>query len=185
MIVSWFRQRKSIKSAAAGLYQAVVAQSRDPRFYTELGVSDTLDGRFDLVSMHVFLIIARLRQEKGGCKLGQALFDCMFRSMDDTLREIGVGDLSVPKHMHKMMKAFNGRAHTYFAAINDNNFESLEQAVIRNIYRTEGDGVPAAAHQMADYVSLASDSLRMQDFQALSAGHVSFPSIPYYEEARA
>lgn len=186
MMFSWLKRRKSLKAAAAGLYQAAVAQSRDPRFYTDLGVSDTMDGRFDLVSMHVFLIISRLQQLGGeGKALSQYLFDHMFKSMDNTLREIGVGDLSVPKHMQRMMKAFNGRVHSYHAAIASNNLQELELAVVRNIYRIEGGEIPSAARMMAEYISLSAGELLSQDLHALSAGKVFFPQIPSLEKAYA
>jgi cytochrome b pre-mRNA-processing protein 3 len=183
MIISWLKRRKYIKTAAASLYQCAVAQSRDPRFYTDLGVSDTLDGRFDLVSMHVFLIMRRLQNAgKQGKKLSQALFDHMFKNMDFTLREIGVGDLSVPRHMHKMMKAFNGRVHSYHAAINDNDLESLELAVVRNIYRAEGGERPTAARLMAEYISMAASDLLQQDINTFMNGQVFFPAIPSMEQ---
>ena len=84
-----------------------MAQSRDPAFYEALGVADSVDGRFDLISLHTILVIERLEQfGKPGRKLAQTLFDTMFVTMDFTLREMGVGDLGVPKHMQKMMKAF-------------------------------------------------------------------------------
>lgn len=186
MMLSWLKRRKSLKTAAAGLYQAAVQQSRDPRFYTDLGVSDTMDGRFDLVSMHVFLIMARLRQMgQDGNDLSQALFDHMFKSMDQTLREIGVGDLAVPKHMQRMMKAFNGRVHTYHQAIVSSNKQELELAVVRNIYRIEGGQMPTAARMMAEYISMSAGHLLQQDLHALTAGQVFFPSIPSLEKAYA
>lgn len=186
MTFSWLKRRKSIKSAAAGLYQSAVTQSRDPRFYTDLGVSDTMDGRFDLVSMHVFLIMARLRTlGRDGNSLSQALFDHMFKSMDETLREIGVGDLAVPKHMQRMMKAFNGRVHSYHAAIANNNLQELELAVVRNIYRIEGGDMPTAARMLAEYISLSAGHLLQQDLHALMAGQVFFPDIPTLEKAYA
>lgn len=185
MISSWLRRRKSIKTAAAGLYQAAVAQSRDPRFYTDLGVADTLDGRFDMVSLHVFLIMQRLsRMGAKGKALSQALFDHMFTNMDLTLRESGIGDMGIPKHMKRMMRAFNGRVHSYHAAINDNNMEQLELVVTRNIYRVEGNDIPDAAGLMVEYISQQVGSLMQQDYDTMAAGRVSFRTIPV-EKKRA
>ncbi len=186
MIATWLKRRKSIKTAAAGLYQAAVAQSRDPRFYTDLGVSDTMDGRFDLVALHVFIIMQRLSHlGRDGRALSQALFDHMFTNMDLTLREVGVGDMSVPKHMKRMMRAFNGRAHSYHAAINDNDQQSLELAVVRNIYRTPGGANPTAARMMAEYISQEVGWMMQQDYQSLAAGRVSFRTIPTLKAANA
>lgn len=177
MIISWLKYRKSMKAAAAGLYQSAVVQSRDPLFYENLGVADTMDGRFDLITMHVFLILERLRQAgPKGKVLSQYLFDHMFRHMELTLREMGIGDMGVPKHMKKMMKAFNGRVHSYHAALNGSDKQSLKLAVARNIYRAEGDELPSAAGQLAEYISSAAGDLLQQDVQTLEAGRVSFPS---------
>lgn len=186
MIAAWLKHRKSIKSAAAGLYQSAVAQSRCPRFYSELGVADTMDGRFDLICMHVFLILNRLEQDgKEGKYLSQALFDHMFTNMEYTLREIGVGDLSVPKHMKRMMKAFNGRVYSYHSALKNDDLEELEMAVVRNIYRMEGETAPSAARMMADYISRAAEHLLTQDCETLAAGRVCFPVISLPEKAYA
>lgn len=186
MMFSWLKRRKSLKIAAARLYQAAVTQSRDPRFYTDLGVSDTMDGRFDLVSMHVFLLMARLRQlGNEGNAISQALFDHMFKNMDFTLREIGVGDLAVPKHMHRMMKAFNGRVHSYHEALIKNDIRELELAVVRNIYRIEGGEAPTAARMMAEYISHAAGQLLQQDLHTFRTGQAFFPAIPSLEKAYA
>lgn len=186
MITAWLRRRKSIKLAAAGLYQAALAQSRDPRFYTELGVSDTIDGRFDLLSLHVFLIMQRLRyMGNNGRVLSQALFDYMFTNMDLTLRQIGIGDMGVPKHIKRMMRAFNGRVHSYHAAINDNNMETLALAVTRNVYRLEETEKSSAAQRMAEYVTQEVSWLMQQDYESMAAGRVTFHNSSNYKENHA
>ena len=91
-----------------------------PWFYRALGVPDTLDGRFDLVALHAFLLIHRLQDAPDpGPALAQAVFDAMFSDMDNNLREIGVSDLSVGKRMRAMWEAFHGRAKVYATAIRD------------------------------------------------------------------
>ena len=186
MIAAWLNQRKSLKQAAASLYQAAVLQSRDPRFYTDLGVSDNLDGRFDMVSLHVFLIMERLQyMGRGGKRLSQFLFDHMFVSMEQTLREMGIGDMGVPKHMKRMMGAFNGRVYSYHAAIINNDLETLEIVVAKNIYRVEGGERPSAARMMAEYISQQASWLLQQDYQSMAAGRVSFHPIATLKEAYA
>ncbi len=151
--MNWFRKRKNRKEAAARLYDIAVAYARDPVIYERLGVADTIDGRFDMLSLYVFLMMDRLGElgTEGG-KLAQALFDRMFRLMDITLREAGVGDLGVPKHMKKMMKAFNGRAHSYHEALASRNGDLVMLALIRNVYRGEGESVPQGAVQLTERV---------------------------------
>ena len=96
------------------LYGAAVAAARDPFLYTALRVPDTLDGRFDMIGLHTFLLIQRLKREPApGPALAQAVFDAMFSDMDINLREMGVGDLSVGRKVRVMWEAFHGRAAAY------------------------------------------------------------------------
>lgn len=175
MIVAWLKRRKSIKLAAAGLYQAAVTQSRDPGFYTDLGVPDTLDGRFDLISLHAFLVMHRLGEMGAdGKKLSQSMFDQMFRHMDMGLRETGVGDMGIPKHMKRMMRAFNGRVHSYHDAVESADRSALEQAVERNIYRNADGVVSLFSATIADYVLQQAEFLKGQDEQQILSGKISF-----------
>lgn len=179
MIGAWLRRRKSIKLAAAGLYQAAVAQSRDPKFYTDFGVADTLDGRFDLISLHAFLVMQRLAEMGGrGRTLSQSMFDQMFKHMDMGLRETGVGDMGIPKHMKRMMRAFNGRVHSYHEAIGANDRAAMERAVARNIFRTAEDAeMPVFTAALADYVFQQVAYLKAQDAHEITAGRIQFMDV--------
>jgi cytochrome b pre-mRNA-processing protein 3 len=157
------------------LYSAAVAAARDPYFYTSLGVADTIDGRFDLVSLHAFLLIRRLNREPpAGPRLAQAIFDAMFSDMDQTLREIGVGDLSVGKKVKKMWEAFHGRCAAYEAALNGADPDALRAAIARNVWRGADPG--AAADTLARVVRAQDAHLAAQPFAALAAGTASFLS---------
>ena len=113
--------------AGVALYAAAVAAAREPWFYQALGVPDTLDGRFDMVALHAFLLIHRLQDAADpGPALAQAVFDAMFSDMDHNLREIGVSDLSVGKRMRAMWEAFHGRAKVYASAIEAADRAALE-----------------------------------------------------------
>ena len=94
-----------------------MAQARQPVFYESYGVPDSVDGRFEMIALHCYLLMRRL-QAAGDKALSQKLFDIFFVSMDQSLREMGVGDLAVPKHMKRMMNGFNGRADGYEQALN-------------------------------------------------------------------
>ncbi len=122
--------------AGFALYTAAVGAARDPVFYERLGVPDTLDGRFDLVGLHAFLLIRRLRAAPPpGVAVAQAVFDAMFSDMDINLRELGVGDMSVSKRVKAMWEAFHGRATAYDAALAAGDQAALETAVVRNVFR--------------------------------------------------
>ncbi len=173
-------------SLARSLYTKCVEQSRQPRFYTELCVPDTFNGRFELTALHVGLMVDRLVTGEGfgrdGEKLGQALFDEMFLNMDQTCREIGVGDLGVPKHMKRMMKALKGRALTYKSAMDASHVE-LEEALARNLYGTLKERPPAAVLTlMAGYLKDYAAALSQRSLADLTAINVTFPAIPAYTE---
>ena len=113
--------RKRHERAGYALYTESVRAAREAwSVHQALGVPDTLDGRFDMVGAHVFLVIDRLRAAPDpGPALSQAVFDAMFADMDFNLREMGVGDMSVGKRVKEMWEAFHGRAQAYEAAMQD------------------------------------------------------------------
>lgn len=123
-----FKRNPHLATARA-LYDQAVAAARAPQFYTEWGVPDTVDGRFEMITLHVALAMRPLP-----LPVRQALFDVMFRDIDRSLREMGVGDLAVPKRMKRMMAAFNGRAQAYLAALASGDETALDAALTRNVY---------------------------------------------------
>lgn len=158
---------------ARTLYEAAVAQARRPEFYVHAAVPDTLDGRFDLLSLHVFLVFHRLRDEgpQAGA-VSQAVFDHMFHDMDENLREIGVGDLSVGRKVKTMAKALLGRIAAYEPGLADQAV--LTDALNRNLYRGKPVAAEAVAH-VARYMTAAVADLAGQDTAALLTGTVRFP----------
>ena len=156
------------------LYGAAVAAARAPYFYATLGVPDTLDGRFDMVVLHAFLLVRRLQRDAPpGSDLAQAVFDAMFSDMDVNLREMGVGDLAVGRRVRSMWEAFHGRCHAYDAALTDGDADALATALARNLWR--GSAAPDGAAAALARVALAQDAaLAGQDLDALAAGSVRF-----------
>jgi cytochrome b pre-mRNA-processing protein 3 len=168
--------------SAFDLYGAAVAAAREPFLYESLGVPDTLDGRFDLVSCHVVLLVRRLQREpEHGPALAQAVFDAMFSDMDVTLREMGVGDLSVGRRVRAMWEAFNGRSLAYDAALSADDPSALEAALLRNVWRGAAPPEGGAA-RLARLVRAQAADLDGQAFAALTAGQARFLSA---EEAVA
>ncbi len=160
------------------MYITVVEQARRPEFYQRLRVPDTLDGRFDLVVLHAFLLLYRLGREGQAAKhLSQALFDLMFADMDGSLRELGVSDLGVGRRVKAMAKAFYGRVAAYEPGLSDASV--LADALHRNLYRgAEKDS--AILEAMARYVRAESENLLSQPFDKIGSGHVRFgdPIMP-------
>ncbi|MEH6403158.1 MAG: ubiquinol-cytochrome C chaperone family protein [Sneathiella sp.] len=141
------------RKAAEDLYAEVVHQSRQPVFYLEAEVPDTVDGRFEMISLHAFLLMRRLKFDESNMGvLSQDVFDLMFADMDQSLREIGVGDLAVGKRVKEMAKVFYGRVVSYETAL-DGGDEVLEEALLRNHYGTlENAPKKESVTKLADYI---------------------------------
>ncbi len=136
--------RARVERTGYELYGQAVAAARHPFFYADLGVPDTLNGRFDMVGLHAFLLIRRLTTEgPPGVQLGQAVFDAMFNDMDVNLREMGVGDLSVGKKVRVMWEAFHGRSAKFADAMAIGP-EALAEVLERNVWPDEDQHLAAA-----------------------------------------
>ena len=171
MIFPLFRREPDTIS---GLYGMIVAQARLPAFYRDYSVPDTVDGRFELILVHLFLILRRLDGDIAGRELGQQLFDMFCRDMDKNLREMGVGDLKVPKEMRRMGEAFYGRAQAYEAALASDDTRVLRTAIVRNVFGTD-DTDHVGAARLAAYIVEAARHLSTQDMATLNRGVVDFP----------
>lgn len=168
-----FKKRDSARQKTIErLYGAIVAQSRAPVFYLDFGVPDTVEGRFDLLVLHLHLVAGRLEAAgEAGVALGQELLDRFFEDMDANLREIGIGDLSVPKKMRTLAEAYLGRSASYAPALAGGDETALAAAIARNVLGSE-DG--RAAAPLAAYAIGTLGSLRSQPFEQFLDGRVTF-----------
>ncbi len=174
MIFPLFRRGSRGPDTISTLYGMIVAQARFPGFYREYAVADTVNGRFDLIVLHLALLLDRLAQDPALQSLGQGVFDRFCRDMDHNLREMGVGDLKVPKEMRRMGEAFYGRAQAYGAALAAPDNGPLVEALRRNIYGGS-PAAAAAAPRLAAYMREAVRDLAAQDGASLAGGAVRFP----------
>lgn len=159
--------------AALALYSAAVLQARRPEFYVDFGVADSLDGRFDMITLHVYLVLRRLRAAGAAAQpLSQVLADLMFDDMDQSLRELGVGDMGVGKRVRRMAEAFYGRVAAYDQALSG-EAGAIESALARNIYRGNPPAAPIL-QRLAGYVRRQETALDTQAFADLAAGRVLF-----------
>jgi cytochrome b pre-mRNA-processing protein 3 len=169
-------RRRERQETIDRLYGAIVAQARLPDFYLSLAVPDTVEGRFDLIVLHVHLLFRRLAAESETYRaVGQAVFDRFLEDMDASLRELGVGDLGVPKRMRAMAEAFYGRAEAYEAALAAPDDEPLRGALMRNIYSND-DAKKEAAARLARYVRHAAQALTLQPASEIVSSEPAFPS---------
>ncbi len=173
-VLKRFFGKSGLSEAGLAAYERAVEQGRAPYFYSELGVPDSVDGRFDLISIHVFLTMRRLRREGDVAEaLGQDLSEVFFADMDVNLRELGASDIGVGRRVKRMIEGFYGRALAYDKAL-DSGREALCQVLRRNLYGTTevADETLAA---MAAYVERAEQALAQQPWTDLGEGKANFP----------
>jgi cytochrome b pre-mRNA-processing protein 3 len=171
MIFRWFVPT-SRESSIASLYGAIVAQARRPAFYQIYRVPDTVNGRLEMVMLHAVLVLRRLRDETTGRReVGQALFDRFCRDMDDSMREMGVGDLTVPRKMRLIGQAFYCRQSAYEGALAAPLDDELAAVLARNVFA--GGSERNGPGRLAAYSRQALHSLAAQD--GFERGEVSFP----------
>jgi cytochrome b pre-mRNA-processing protein 3 len=171
VLASLFRRRER-RRAALCAFERIVERARDPYFHTVLGVPDTLDGRFELLALHAFLVLNRLRHDHADTgPFAQALFDAMFADFDRAWREMGVADLGVGRRVKAMARGFYGRIAAYGRGLADP--PALPPALRRNLY---GTTMPRDEHvaAAADYLRRQAAALSEQPAAALVAGAVCF-----------
>jgi cytochrome b pre-mRNA-processing protein 3 len=177
--MGWFRAKPEVERAAK-LYAQAVAQARAPGFYRDLGVPDSFDGRFEMVALHVYLLVRRLKDEADPAAraLARALVEALFADMDRTFRELGAADLGVGRRVRKTAEAFYGRATSYDAAL-AGDADAPAEALRRNLYGTvEGGPAPEQLAAAAGYLRDGVAALSAQETAALLGGAVQFPTVP-------
>lgn len=166
-----FKGRRQSRPAEA-VYEAVVTQARHPAFYVDYGVTDGFEQRFDLLVLHVHLVVRRLA-EGGAAARAQELFDAMFFDMDRTLRAIGVGDMSVGKRVKDMIRAYYGRTAAYDSALASPSDDALSLTLARNVFGAET--ATTGSGRLARQVRATIAGLAGQQVDRIAAGQVEFP----------
>ncbi len=166
MLQNLFRVRPNDR-VGLDLYAKMVDQARDPAFFTSLGVADEIDARFELYTLHVLLLILRLRDEgDAGAEVAQDLFDVYVSALDNALRELGVHDVTMAKKMRKLGEALYGRMTAYEAPIRAADRATLAEAFARNVY-AGADG--ETGERLADYALRARAGLAAQSLERVLA----------------
>lgn len=169
--------------AGEELYLATIRQARLPEFFTRYGVPDSVDGRFDLLMVHLYLLFSRLQQHPRYKDISQLIFDRVFKDMEKALREVGVGDVGIPKKMKVMMQAFNGRMNAYKAteeherknasrppASDDPLFDTLR----RNLYGTVEKPKDSVIADMVMYMRYSFVVLNRQEIDQIALGNIKY-----------
>jgi cytochrome b pre-mRNA-processing protein 3 len=171
-----FRRRAQERQTVAGLYAAAATQARLPAFYADLGVPDTVDGRFDLLVLHVWMVLHRLDAEPDSGQAKQDLFDAMFAHLDLTLREMGAQDLGVGRRIKRMADGFNGRCSAFREAWLGGDAAKLQEALARNVFG-KATPSPDALASLADYLGESIGRLAATPASELMAGQIAWPTL--------
>ncbi|QPC87378.1 ubiquinol-cytochrome C chaperone [Mesorhizobium sp. NBSH29] len=169
------RKRHANRAITDAVYGAIVAAARQPLFYSAWNVPDTPLGRFEMLSLHMFLFMRRMRGENDAAsrELAQVLTDEFFSDVEQSLRELGIGDMGVPKRMKKLARMFYGRTGAYADALDAGDQSQLAAALMRNV-RPDEQAWPQAA-DLAAYMAGAEPMLASQPADAILAGTLEFP----------
>ena len=167
-------RRNPVREAAERAYDRVVQQARRPEFFSRLNVPDSVDGRFELICLHAFLYLRRLKREgELAAPMGQRFFETMFTDFDRSLREMGTGDLSVGREVKRMAEGFYGRIDAYERGLVQGD-AVLADALQRNLYGTTPITAAGCIAAMAAYVRDQAVRLDDQSAPALLAGEIDF-----------
>jgi cytochrome b pre-mRNA-processing protein 3 len=168
-------RKQSDRAAAERIYAACVAGSRRPALYREYGVPDTLQGRFEMLALHLFVVLNRLMHDPGDDPpLAQLVAECFVADMDSAFREMGMGDVTVPKRMNTLYRSFAGRVSAYRKALTEGE-EALVAAIARNVFPDGPSDRYAAA--LARYLLAAVQDMRAAQLPEIRAGNVPFPPL--------
>lgn len=173
---SFFTKSESAPSIPDLVYGAVVAKARDPEFFTSAGVPDTVMGRFDMLALHVYLFSRRMKQlgDERALHLGQDVFDAFVADIERALRELGIGDTTVPKRKKRMVRSFYGQIEDFDALMDAKDADALTKAAGE---RYLNDGEALGAKMLSNYMLAADQLLSDTFFSELSNGRVNFPEL--------
>jgi len=182
MIGRLFRRRRTDRDIPSAIYGAIVAQARRPALYRDFGVDDSVDGRFEAVVLHTALVLRRFGAGDEELRAaGQVVFDLFCTELDRSLREMGVGDLSVPKRMRKIGEVYYGRAAAYDSALAAGNEAALAEAIRRSL--PAGKGAEVAARPLAAYMKTTAAALAATPKAALMEAKLPFADLAAFLSA--
>lgn len=174
-MLTWLRSRSRTGKTATALYGSIVTQARERAIYVHGGVPDTMEGRFGVIVVHMFLILERIRGEGAkGDGMARALLETFMTDMDDSMREIGIGDMAVPRRVKKAAAALHEQIECYRAAIAETSGTALRAAIERHVLLGSGGG---DAPLIAGYIRRAQESLAKQSWTDVREGRVIFPAF--------
>ena len=173
-MLQWLRRNAETRRIGHEIYERIVAHAREPLFFADMRVPDTMTGRLEMIMLHLVLMLERLAKEGApGQRLGQRLMEQLVADYDDALRQIGIGDMGVPRRVQKVAAAFTERSRNYRAALQEAGCDKLTAELATYVY--DGEAAPADARRLADNVRAAAKHLAAVPTEDLFLGRGLFP----------
>ena len=181
MVFGLFRKRNHNRSIVDRQYATLTSVAREPVFYLDFDVPDTVMGRFEMLSLVLILYFRRTRaSETSGQEIAQEIVDAFFQDIDYSIRELGIGDTSVPKRMKKLAGMFYGRLESYAAALDGGDAVALAAALSRNVHPLSGEAASPMV-RLADWALEAEAALANVPEGEIATGSALFP-VPAVEQ---
>jgi cytochrome b pre-mRNA-processing protein 3 len=177
-MLAWLRQLGDQRRTARSLYGSIVTQARRRNFYAALGVPDTPEGRFEMIALHLVLVLRRLAREgAAGQRLARTLTETFVVDLDDTLREMTVGDLAVPRHVKRAVAVLHDRYATYGAGLGDGGDAGKLAHGVREKLGAVANAESLDAESVRSYIEGAARDLNRQAGAEILAGRLDWPQI--------
>lgn len=179
MILDWLKRRNEARRKARQIYGVVVTQARQPGFYVALGVPDTPTGRYEMVAVHMALLLDRLEQEPdGAAETRRLLVETFVTDVDDAMRELGIGDLSVPKRVKRAAGGLHERVGLFRQPLAEGAVAPLAAVLAETALAASGASTLDRSRQLAEYMIASRATLAKQPLAELVAGRAIFARAP-------
>lgn len=177
-MLGWLKRNAQLRRIGQHVYEGIVAAARREVFFRDMGIPDTMEGRFEVIVLHLFMVLERLKREgEPGQRVGQAVLESLIADMDDALRQIGIGDMGVPRRVKRAAAAVRERVRDYGAEAG----AGLERGLLNHVYGCDGGTEEPASEAMADAAHLAAyvrAGLAALDRQPAEALYRDGPAFP-------
>ena len=181
-MLDWLKRNAQLRRIGQQLYESIVAAARREVFFRDMGIPDTMEGRFESIVLHLFIVLERLKREgEPGQRVGQTVLECLVADMDDALRQIGIGDMGVPRRVKRAAAAIRERLQDYGDGAREGLAagDELERALLRHVYGHEsGAAAPATMAQVAALAAYARAAVLALDGHSTEALYRDGPAFP-------